>query len=510
MGDTLSMCKSYQGKSNVCGGTIISSWEVITAAHCVYDNGWLGAEKISVRTGDFTRSDNDERGSSIKYSVRQYRYFPEYSGDVIYGYDFIILEVNEKIELDKYRRAFTSICTSSNTSRPVRAIGIGLTNSVTHARPNDLMEADLVERPEAECSAMFGNKAPKGSEVCVKAVEMKATCSGDSGGPVFVTENGEPKCFYGLVSFAAASKECGERDSPTVFAKISFYFPMMAQTALRMAYSERLKDPTANCGGTLIGVDSIVSAAHCAWNEGWLDASKLQVYSGDGTPNHNDEKVSTQFHTVQYYTYFKEYDGQVINGYDVIIIKLRDPVLFDEFRKPLLVCDETPNGKQKAMKAVGLGYTNSTGRMTQLYEVAPSVCVSKYEKNTAPKGSFICHNDNSGIRDTCNGDSGGPVFLMKSKNSDQFDCLYGAVSYGASNVNCGDKHMPTVASRLSFYHPKLLMRSDIIYNSVIYDQRGEREEIRHNQNKQADAPRLLKLENTSTIWILVVIGAFLL
>ena len=85
--------------------------------------------------------------------------------------------------------------------------------------------------------------------------------------------------------------------------------------------------------------------------------------SGDGTPNHNDEKVSTQFHIVQYYTYFKEYDGQVINGYDVIIIKLRDPVLFDEFRKPLLVCDETPNGKQKAMKAVGLGYTNSTGRV---------------------------------------------------------------------------------------------------------------------------------------------------
>ena len=52
---------------------------------------------------------------------------------------------------------------------------------------------------------------------------------GDSGGPLaIVGEKGDfkgvPKCLYGVVSYGATTKVCGDKTFPTVAAKPAFYY----------------------------------------------------------------------------------------------------------------------------------------------------------------------------------------------------------------------------------------------------------------------------------------------
>ena len=91
------------------------------------------------KLGDFTRSDDDEEKSSVTYAIRQYRFFQQYTGDVVNGWDVVILETKTEIHLDKYRKIFATICEDDDRMRPVRAIGMGLTDSEKATRPHTLM-----------------------------------------------------------------------------------------------------------------------------------------------------------------------------------------------------------------------------------------------------------------------------------------------------------------------------------------------------------------------------------
>lgn len=229
-----------------CGGTIISEREVLTAAHCVYDEEhdvWVNASDLQIRSGDFTYSKWDERTSSMVHFVDNYTKLQFNRSNPGDGYDIVLLYTDADIQMDAYRQPLSKICNqtvpadnsnnksgSNPTGRKLTIIGLGQTDSRTGARPEKLMEADLPgEEDENMCRANFDSNEPKGSAICVRiAQDLKSFCFGDSGGPLLQKDEATNKvlCLYGVTSYFGG-KNCGEIGHYNVFERVSFYMPLL-------------------------------------------------------------------------------------------------------------------------------------------------------------------------------------------------------------------------------------------------------------------------------------------
>ena len=66
---------------------------------------------------------------------------------------------------------------------------------------------------------------------------------------------------------------------------------------------------------------------------------------------------------------------------------------------------------------------------------------------------FICPG-----RDSCSGDSGGPLMIKKRKNLDTFMIQIGVVSWGLND--CGKKGIPGIYTNVRYFLPWILDHLD--------------------------------------------------
>ncbi|KAM4700141.1 chymotrypsin-like elastase family member 1 [Discoglossus pictus] len=209
---------------HTCGGTLIRSNWVLTAAHCVDRSS-----TYRVVVGDHNIYQNDGREQYI--SVQKVLIHANWNTNNIgLGYDIAVLQLASNAELNNYVKLAQLPNEEDILSHnhPCTVTGWGQT-STTGSIPAILQQAPLPVVDYATCSTRsYWGKTIKTTMVCAGGDGLTAGCFGDSGGPLNCDVNGVYQ-VHGVTSFVSSSG-CNAYLKPTVFTRVSAYISWINNT----------------------------------------------------------------------------------------------------------------------------------------------------------------------------------------------------------------------------------------------------------------------------------------
>lgn len=210
-----------------CSGSILASRWVVTAAHCVADD----PPDLSIAAGISWLSDLDE---AQRIDVARVVLHPGYDAGSPPHDDVALLRLVAPLELDDVSTAAIAPIGPDDVEAGWTDPGVVATVSgwgaIGESGPlsNGLRAVDLpiVDSDDASESYGFaitvdliaaGGDASGGHDAC----------AGDSGGPLVVPDDDGAWRLAGIVSWGA---DCGEPDTPGIYARISYVHDWLART----------------------------------------------------------------------------------------------------------------------------------------------------------------------------------------------------------------------------------------------------------------------------------------
>ncbi|KAJ8960309.1 hypothetical protein NQ318_004035 [Aromia moschata] len=228
-------------------------------------------------------------------------------------------------------------------------------------------------------------------------------------------------------------------------------FPWMALIAY---YEHEVLD--FKCGGTVINERYVLTAAHCI-----LPSSIVGVRLGE----HNldtmidcdlDEENCApppQDFYIENFKIHPNYNSTIYSN-DIALIRLATPANFSSFTvKPICLPMGEMDLKGRSAIVSGWGVTETGFRSKELLKVSLPVlpvskCQSNYNNFAIVTEKQVCAGGYNG-KDSCGGDSGGPMQYAVVINGTARFIQYGIVSYGARY--CGMSGQPSVYTKVPEY-----------------------------------------------------------
>ncbi|NXI66403.1 CEL2A elastase, partial [Anseranas semipalmata] len=203
---------------HTCGGTLIATNWVMTAAHCI-----SSSRQYRVLLGKYNLA-AEEEGSVAASPATIIVHEKWNSYNVANGYDIALIKLAQHVNLSNQVElaclpAAQSIL-SSNTACYVTGWGRLQTNG---ALPDELQQGLLLVVDYATCSRpSWWGSTVKSTMVCAGGDGIISSCNGDSGGPLNCQGADGRWEVHGIVSFGS-SLGCNYYRKPSVFTRVSAY-----------------------------------------------------------------------------------------------------------------------------------------------------------------------------------------------------------------------------------------------------------------------------------------------
>ncbi|EFX79747.1 hypothetical protein DAPPUDRAFT_304284 [Daphnia pulex] len=205
-----------------CGGTLIDSMNVVTAAHCVSRLTSRNIANLRVALGMHTLK--PKMDPQVLKKVRRVISHRDFNAETLHN-DIALLTLESPVN---FTNTISPVClppihlADQYAYRDAVTIGWGRTVE-NGTQPNVLQQVTIRTITNNECSSTFRGVILSGitDQMLCAGYPGRGICSGDSGGPLFVQPApGEKWIQVGIVSWGVG---CAEPDFPGVYTRISSF-----------------------------------------------------------------------------------------------------------------------------------------------------------------------------------------------------------------------------------------------------------------------------------------------
>ncbi|CAF0857061.1 unnamed protein product [Adineta ricciae] len=380
-------------------------------------------------------------------------------------------------------------------------VGWGSAGDDSHAMSETLQQVsiDVSNKNDPNC---IKNVRDADKQFCAGR-SNRSPCRGDLGGPIFQWKG----TYWDQVGITSYGGQCDQVDSPAVFTRLAVYFNWMesvvnsslttttpspppvpivhecnkastcgcgqtdvALTPSRIVGGEDALDDSWPmivslrlngsidhlCGGTILSASFILTAAHCLRNLSETYPTDLSIAAG--MTNRSDPgRILRNIDRIHVHPYYL--GGSDDKRHDIALLHVDQPFVFESDLKLTKTCvhrldsslpvDQYPkNGTRLVIigwgvMQFGTKYIPEILQQAQVFSIDNDHSICK--KSIQDSELQFCAGLYEGGKDSCEGDSGGPIFQWTGQYWEQV----GVVSYG---TGCADAYFPGVYTRLSFYY----------------------------------------------------------